>query len=622
MERNRSDFTPDQYISDLSRIEDLENLLNNQHVQINDFQKKLIDDSRNALLNALRTSMNRRFCLKESAYYFNGNFGYQCVYYRKPVANQVEVTFTVRLYTLLKTAFDEGRDLYAEIQGLIIPPAAGYSHESLIREYQARLAANESDKLLAVAASEELKLKKQRSKDQSNAIREARRLEEAAETDPAIILERAQNAVRLERTVKRLLEGERQTGEDYSSSEGDQEVEKEEEEEEETSTYPIRSILDEYSSGDLLGMSNLHLTTKSSSLSPQMPADEASASPHKHHRRSKGSNKTRGGRSSKDKISVVKSGTSTSKHRLKHHAVVKSSRNYVDKSGDSSTDSDLSGSDQELVSKGSKTKVFHSSLLSGPPPATTKSRPVLKSPLSTGSILQNNTNAFVDASVTKPPRDTGGSSSFLGEYSHSIVSSPRNEVIPSSIVNNLNGTVRPPVGDLPDFDGHPLENSLLHDIDETLTHAENLYDDEDEELGFEPHRATSDNVGWNDISSSKKKVGKPASNKKPRVIDPIKQKQLDDAASELAKKRADKLIESQAKRNDVVFQRRVLEMHNKQEVVEDVGDGDSGRKRRMTSGLSSHYENFYGENLVVNNQLIERKDSELISGTVDAVLGI
>ncbi len=238
---------------------------------------------------------------------------------------------------------------------------------------------------------------------------------------------------------------------------------------------------------------------------------------------------------------------------------------------------------------------------------------------SIGSILEHNSNAFGFAASSNKRKTT--SSAFLDLHSKSTTSSPAvGQFEATKTLVSFDG------GDLlPEFDGHPLENSLLHDVDESLTHASNVYDNEDAELEFESH---NENVGWKHSfgnSSSADGVNKRSSgNKKPRAVDPAKQKLLDEAASDLAMKRTVKFAEMKAKRDDVIFQRRKLELQNQQQdtEVEEIGDGGVTRKRRMTSGLSAHYQNFYGENLTVNNQLTIRNDEDLISGTAAAILGL
>jgi hypothetical protein len=302
----------------MNRIEEMENLINNSSLEINDFRVALIDNSKDALTNALRTSQQRRFCLKENEIVFNGNYGYHCVYYRKPILKQPEVTYTVLLYTVLNNAYDSGRDLYSEIRGLIIPSPDGYSHEILIANYEAQLVIDEQDRLRAIAAIEEMKLKKKQAKDKSNAILAARRLAEDQITDPIALQERAREAVELEKKVKNLLDGERQAGEDYSSSENEEDC---------TLPLPLGSILDgSFAGGDLLGTAAANPIVKNLSKSP--------INLHKKNTKNSSSNHR--------EKSVVKSSSSSSKHRHRHNVNKKSSKNYVDKSDVDSTDSDIS----------------------------------------------------------------------------------------------------------------------------------------------------------------------------------------------------------------------------------------------------------------------------------------
>lgn len=170
----------------------------------------------------------------------------------------------------------------------------------------------------------------------------------------------------------------------------------------------------------------------------------------------------------------------------------------------------------------------------------------------------------------------------------------------------------------PSFDGHPAEDSLLHDIDDSLTYFNDKQQSGEEEMDFDDSQDDNENVGWkknkSDSSTTHKKRRKRSSRKK--EVDPIKEASKLAAEREREVKKMEREREAKKTRDEQTFQRRVLEVNAGRN--DDSGEGDS-RKKRMTSGLSASWENFYGDNLSINQ--CSRTDRKLITGCAVSVLG-
>jgi hypothetical protein len=174
----------------------------------------------------------------------------------------------------------------------------------------------------------------------------------------------------------------------------------------------------------------------------------------------------------------------------------------------------------------------------------------------------------------------------------------------------------------PDLDGHPLEDSLLHDIDEDLIRPQFNLSESDAEMEEEEH--TSNNLGRRATTTSPggSKTGRKRAK---RAVDPEKIRKQAVAALATEIRREEKIKDAKVKRDHVVFQRRVLEANNGRNSVATVGPDDQegdqkSRKRRVTSGLSEAWSEFYGRDIAINqrSQTVHR---ELILGCADAVLG-
>ncbi len=176
----------------------------------------------------------------------------------------------------------------------------------------------------------------------------------------------------------------------------------------------------------------------------------------------------------------------------------------------------------------------------------------------------------------------------------------------------------------PDLDGHPHNDSLLHEIDERLV---NIDDSDDEDAEFEDQDPHTVNVGYDrkrSDSPTSSTASRPRGKKTERSLDPAKaqrQQAIQDAA---AAKKEEKRLEAKNKRQEAVFQRRVLEANNnrrndqKSETDEDQNN-TSTRKRRATSGISASWTGFYGVNLALNQAQL--RNSALIKGCADQILG-
>eukprot|EP01034_Spumella_vulgaris_P024139 gene24139-30451_t len=458
----------------------------------------------------------------------------------------------------------------------------------------------------------------------------------------------------MHKLVTKLVSGERQPGDDSSSDEEEEEEEKEEEVQEEQPRNNARDISETVESqtepqqlhSDDVSLPKQTTVERSHGSSPSFDKRTHKSSNHAIREQSTKSNNTSSrssdGRSSHKSRDSHRSNSSSSSSKAKR----KYDPKHVAKSDESSSEDSAATTDDEVEIADSRGK------------SSSKSSKSLKKSHSTGSSSGRSSSHH--KSHDKPPRHSGsgsnressnkthqGSKSKSGSSRFLLSEEEQRNTSPSAVRvssnqqdNNLidatkglslkpNDKKRKRLstssgarGDeahehdpnFPDLDGHPREDSLLHDVDEALTYIRRTASDEDEEWDNESQNER-DNVAWATISkrlSPNKASGKKRTRAR-KDADPAK------VAAKLAEieavrsKRVEKELEMKKGRDEQVFQRRVLEANSRSSVV----DGD--RKRRVTSGLGASFEGFYGDNLAINK--CSRTDCDLISGCANMILG-
>ncbi len=650
LENNNEDPTDKDFLMVMDQIEVIENDISNVGIELSKYKRKLVSDTSEALASALHTSKGRRFRLAGGAFYMNGNYGvkegYKCEYYRKPSGKDAEVKFKTLLWASLEEAHHAHRDLYSEIRDTQIPSPLRFSHDDLIAAYHAEVVSLGEEFIAKKKQNDERLEQRMIQKVKDKTILDARRQMMAGITDPDEIRERDKNAKAHDKYMKSLVEGERVPGDTSNDDDDD--------DDDDDDGDNIDNASDDGVAGDkkaaestecLKDFANKVTLVETDETQPQFDLNQSLEEHHvyqkakedhhiissssanrrrdkkessrgsvkhsssSHHRKDSASHLSKeeratrrllvgGNRSDHRKSSTNNNGARSNKisNRLK-----KRSRSLSNKSDESS---DLSSTDSEATS-GSKS-VQVAKLTSNPHRNRGSSsflnedgsRSVNSTPQQPGSVPTNTINVFP---------------SMLQELEADIMDDQhkKKDKRKKSIHLLDNSVVAEFDSNFPDLDGHPQEDSLLHEIDEEVIRPE-YFSDNDAELSDEDHisNVTSKTVKKRNVHPDKLLA---------RVA-------ADKIASE---KRAEKLMDAKLKRQQAVFQRRVLESNNVGRdldgvVVNDAGGEDADdkipRKRRVTSGLAGSFKSYYGLNMAIN-QTSHSSNSELITGCADALLG-
>jgi hypothetical protein len=582
LERRTDNHSDDIFVTTMDQIQNLENLISICSRDINMYRLKLISETRDALTSALHKSKNRRFCLNTKSYYMDGNYGcsegFKCEYYKKPSGKEAEVKFKTLLYTVLNDAFIAGRDLYAEIRNQTIPAPAEFSHDELLASYAADLIALDAAKMETKKKLEANAEKQKTAKEKSKQILQARAAELATraelEVSPEAELAAQQEAIAHDVYMRKLVDGVRIAGD--TSDDDD-----------ESDAASSDSSINDHNDRDN------HNGDKDSEECETYPQSLIKA--HKKKRQN-------------HDVSRDMSGVAANK---KSHKKI-TPRNTTTSSQQSSSEY-YSSTDSELSLHGDKSvKNVHSSRNNlrttkvKDRPTSTFLKPAL-SPMSLQSHSPGRVNTFRNTSMLEQVH-----SSVTQEMKQKARGRANHHMMDHSTVAEYDSS-------FPDLDGHPTNESLLHEIDESLVHAD--FSDNDAE--FEDENDNT-NVAWKRHPTNSEEVKRACLDKKRRKsrhADPekVKQRQMSDAAADA--KREAKQVEAKLRRDNVVFQRRVLEANNGK--TKEVSANETGtshtRKRRVTSGISASWTGFYGVNLALNQAQLS--NSDLIKGCVDLVLG-
>jgi hypothetical protein len=612
LERNNENPSDELFVKAMDQIETMENGIGNASIEINRYRLQLVSNTRDSLASALHMSQGRRFRLSLGTYYMDGNYGinegYKCEYYKKSSGKELEVNYKTFLWSALETAHSLGRDIMVEIRGSIISAPVGYSHDNLLDSYFADIASVEAEKLEKQKVAEERKEQTRAQKGKSKAILNARKKAESALTDPADILALEEEAAAMDVLVKSLVGGVRLPGD--SSDENDDEDDEDEDDDGGGKSEVV-------SEGETEPQLEVVVATRQKN--PDNGATSSSHTSSKH-------NKT--GPSPRCEKNKGSSRSSSAKHKTSYKILSKCHEK---------TKNDRTGS---LKSKSRDTLNSHNaSRLSGGRRRSHKRHTNHSTTdySSTDSEMEEQSDcdetqqqvAFEIHSGGHSSRDFRSNVPTLLQQLEGQANSPvhknrkTNKTAKKVTVNktldfNTVGEFDP---SFPELDGHPLENSLLHDIDETLVRPlfNNNSDSEAEmEMEYENHRSNVVASSSCDSRGSGRKRSK-------RAADPEKLKRRADVALAAEMRRNKKLAEAKVKRDQAVFQRRVLEANNGRSAAatgtpDDKVDGKL-RKRRVTSGLSEAWSGFYGRDMVINQQYTQPLNRELIIGCADIVLG-
>lgn len=615
--RATDDHHDAKYREAKDKIADLDNQIAVASSDINMFRLKLISTTRDALASALHNSSKKLFRLNPSEYYMDGNYGclegFKCEYYKKPSGGKKEIKYKTLLYSVLDAAHVSGRDLYVEIRSHTVPAPPDFNHDALLESYRAEVVQAEADEVERKRLADERAVEQQARKAKSKQILKDREDARNAVTDPDILRELDSEDAAHVKYMRSLVEGERPAGDtsEESDNSGD----------EIHINNDIRSDLDiekqtEPQQSFDLNFDNLNV---SSVVAKEV---SAKARPQKMSKKiNKLAKKTSNhvGEESEGSKSVGSNHNHNSIKHSKQSGAVRSQSPRTMKpkraqslSSDQEEDEDAnsgeyySSTDSELSNAAAKSVVRSS--------AHRKSQPLPKKNKKFGR------SSFLRTSTSESP---SSSPSMLGQLHVSVIDNLQKRR--SASVHNIAADPRHTVEidpSFPDLDGHPADNSLLHEIDESLVRPN--YSDNDAEFEDEDHR--NDAHGDRKRSRSPSDVLRTETKKRSkRAADPAKllhKRELEAAAEE---KKEEKKRDAKERRDESIFQRRVLELNNSQKSTIIAVDGEtsenqsSGRKRRVTSGISGSYEAFYGVNLAINQAQLT--DSDIIMGCTDIVLG-
>jgi hypothetical protein len=628
--------------------------------------------TKDAIGSALKTSRNRLFALETNEYYFDGNCGhikgYKCEYYKKPVGKEKLITYKILMYVELQSAFEKERDLYEEIRNLVILAPSEFSHDSLLEDYAAVLAdeaiINDKAKEKREKIARERHLQKQQEAvDRSNA--------DKAMTDPEEIKQRELEKAEMHKIVSNLVNGQRTVGdssgdddEDDDDDDDDDDVDSVAENEEEKEVEEVQQSEDAelqrsmkvvaISSNSIVMSRNNDnaIDTFEVQTEPQEQCgllESASVKggeeKRRHHKKPLSSSSSSSRHVSGDQKSSRHhtSSSSSSKHHRDTYGSKQNSKHLRPSDNDETHKSSRSSksSDRRLMKGNSKSKRKH------------KCKSGASTTRSDSSSSEDSEDSALDEREDTPQKDANKSSSLhqktFAPGSNFILRAKNDDVVAVEsepyeevsllqlrqlssnkqkvaklssrkdiVCDMVDDTVG---GETPNFltnlNGHPQENSLLHDIDESLTHVRKDYSSNEEELGYESH--DKENAAFKVRGTSTSPLLNKSKRKRSKKIeDPVKTAEKLAAAEATAAKREERELAIKKSRHEQVFQRRVLEA-NVGNVVTSAGEGSS-RKRRMTSGLSQGWENFYGDNLAINLQCT-RTDRTLINGCAASLLG-
>jgi hypothetical protein len=583
------------------------------------YRLKIINLSKESLQTALHKSQNRRFCLNAESYYMDGNYGhlegFKCEYYKKASGKEQKVHYRTLLYSVLDQAHVAHRDLYAEIRNLTVPSAPNFSHDDLLAAYFTSLnnATASNLQLKEQLAAQSAVLKEQRAK--SKLILQAREEEKNALTDPDAIRERDEEAAAHASLMRSIVGGVRLPGDTSSSDNIDSSSSSEEDDlsvegEEETAPQHLNMRESKVSMKKTLGR-RLVKNNINSNNHKQLHISRASDNNSKSKPTARTSN-----------INNNNNFVNSSKNKKFKRYVPPKDRNLD--SNYSSTDSELdeplsdatttksTSSMKKKKSRGGGSAFLESN---ASPVASRENSPANQGPnshrvhashMGTAVITTQNNTAFTPRSMLDQIQG-----SICEEIKNKKKRSLSHHIVDNSIVAEYDPH-------FPDLDGHPHNDSLLHEIEERLVRVDS---DEDAEMDDEdPHTV---NVGWGrQRSDSPSSVATHNNKKSSRAVDPAKAQKQQAVREAAAAKKEEKRQEAKARRNEAIFQRRVLEVNNGRNSTASETDEDQNgptRKRRVTSGISSSWTGFYGVNLALNQAQLT--NSDIIIGCADHVLG-
>jgi hypothetical protein len=623
MERNNEDPSDENFQKAMDQIESMENGIGNASVEINRYRLRFVADTRDSLTSALHMSQGRRFRLTNGTYYFDGNYGvkegYRCEYYKKPSGKELEANYKTFLWSTLDAAHLAGRDLMMEINERTIASPEGFSHDTLLASYFAGLVSVDVEKLAKKQKADEQKELQRAQKLKSNAILKARKKADGELTDPADIRAVAEEAFEMDALVKKLVGGERVPGDDNSDESDASSVDSFEAEDDheftaEGETEPQLPLTDVESEAKRGGNKhhkqsndkrrNTHTSSHSNKSSKKLRTsssrkdiniNSSSANSHRHHSNSRdkaGQIRITGGRSStkKPKHCSNKSEDDKSSTDSEMELSLRHQRNIL-----SSPRRGLGFVEDNRGSSSSNCKPPNH----WPPPELQQQSSAATSPIRGQTLLQQLQQHEPPVRLPKPSRKSSSRSA-----------------------NNDDSTLADYDPTFPELDGHPQAHSMLHDIDEDLIRPEYNNSDSDAEMENEEHTS---NVGASKHRSSSSPGNSPDGKKKraKRTTDPEKVKRREATALTAETKRLAKLSDAKMRRDQAVFQRRVLEVNNGRPTIDEPCNDDptiKPRKRRVTSGLSESWNGFYGRDMAINQQT-QPFDLELIRGCADVVLG-